>query len=72
MRISRSRYESAKRKLARVESCRSTVQTWEDAMRTIGSNVDAQRVIAVEINDDGKIKWECETPLLDVAERKGV
>ena len=70
MRISRTRYESAKRKLSRLESCREIVQAWEKAMRAIGSNVDIQRVVAIEISNDGKVKWECETPLADVAERK--
>ena len=72
MRISRSRYESAKRKLAKMESLKQVVETWEDAMRAINAHVDAEKVLALEIHDNGKIKWECETPLAGVVNEKGV
>ena len=72
MKISRTRYESAKRKLAQLEPCKNTVLTWEKAMRAIGSDVDVQRVVAIEVSDDGRIKWECETPLMGIAGRNEV
>ena len=72
MRISRSRYETAKRKLAKMQSVQQVVKIWEDAMRAIGAHVDAERVVAVEIQDDGRIKWECETPLADTVKKKGI
>lgn len=61
MKISRSRYEKARRMLAEVTSYQRTVQTWEEAIKRVG-NVGDQTVVAIEITEDGRIKIECETP----------
>lgn len=70
MKISRSRYEKARRMLAEVASYQRTVQTWEEAMTRVG-DVGDQTVVAIEITEDGKIKTECETPLVQRAEGEG-
>ena len=69
MKISRSRYEKAKQMLTKMASYQKTVQAWEEAMTRVG-DVGDQTVVAIEITADGKIKTECETPLLQFVENE--
>jgi len=70
MKISRSRYEKAKQMVKKMAFYQDTVQAWEEAMRRVG-DVGDQTVVAIEITADGKIKIECETPLLQFVESEG-
>ena len=70
MRISKSRYESAKRRLAKMEPLQQTVRTWEEAMQSIG-DVDSQRVVAIEVDDEGTIRWEGKTKLMRIMKEGG-
>jgi len=69
MKIGRSRYEYAKKMVAKMESYQETVEAWERALRQIG-NLGNQTVLSVEITDDGTIKTECEVPCLDTVEKQ--
>ena len=60
MRITRSRYESARKKLVKMTAYQKIKDDWEDAMKDLG-DVGDQRVVAIELTKDGTIKAEFET-----------
>ncbi len=74
MRLTRKKYEYAKKIVERAKAQLQTVKKWEDAMKQIG-DVGNQRIVAIKFDDkDGPITTECEmvkTPELKVANPKG-
>ncbi len=60
MRITRTRYESAKNKLSKMETLLKITAQWEKTMEGLGDAV-AANVVAIETTKEGTVKVEFET-----------
>jgi hypothetical protein len=60
MRITRSRYESSKKKLAKMDSLLQITSCWERTMKELG-DASAEKVVAIETTKDGTVKVEFES-----------
>ena len=58
MKLTRKKYEQAKKIVADAKSQQEVIKTWDEAMKKLG-DLGNQRVIAMTIKD-GKITTECE------------
>jgi hypothetical protein len=57
MRITRTRYESAKKRLAKMEALLNVTRRWEQTMREMGDTA-AANVVAIETTKDNTVKVE--------------
>lgn len=57
MRITRTRYESAKKKLAKMETLLNVTRRWEQTMHELG-DAAAANVVAIETTKDDTVKVE--------------